>query len=83
MHDKQMPTEQMKIDLPALLTKNDDPGINVFRRDLKPDRRKELLSRHLQWLSYQPKEYPRPGTPYRIGVYIRYYNQTKYENYLE
>jgi len=83
MHDKQMPTEQMKIDLPALLTENDDPGINVFRRDLKPDRRAELLSRHLQWLSYQPKEYPRPGTPYRIGVYIRYYNQTKYENYLE
>lgn len=24
-----------------------------------------------------------PFVPYRIGVYIRYYNQTKYENYLE
>ena len=24
-----------------------------------------------------------PYTPYRIGVYIRYFNQTKYENYLD
>ena len=24
-----------------------------------------------------------PTTPYRIGVYIRYFNQTKYKNYLE
>ena len=83
MPGKQLKAEQISIDLPALLSENDKPGINVFRRDQKPDRRTELLSRHLQWLSYQPKEYPRPGTPYRIGVYIRYYNQTKYENYLE
>ena len=83
MHDKQMPTEQMKIDLPALLTKNDDPGINVFRRDLKPDKQQQLLARHRQWLNSLQKEYPWPGTPYRIGVYIRYFNQTKYEDYLE
>lgn len=30
-----------------------------------------------------PHEYPMPYTPYKIGVYIRYFNQTKYENYLE
>ena len=30
-----------------------------------------------------PHEYPMPYTPYKIGVYIRYFNQTRHENYLE
>ena len=69
-------------DLPALQPEA-MPGYNVFRPDLKPNQRTALLARHRQWLNSLPKEYPWPGTPYRIGVYIRYFNQTKYENYLD
>lgn len=41
------------------------------------------LAQHKLWLQTIEKEYPSPKTSFRIGVYIRYYNQTKYENYLE
>ena len=70
-------------ELPALKPEADHPACNVFRRDGAPDPMQALLARHRQWLSSLPKEYPWPGTPYRIGVYIRYFNQTKYENYLD
>ena len=44
---------------------------------------KAILARHRLWLDSIPHEYPMPYTPYKIGVYIRYFNQTRYENYLE
>ena len=56
---------------------------NVFRRHITEDPNKELIAEHRRWLDVQQKEYPMPLVPYRIGVYIRYYNQTRYENYLE
>lgn len=56
---------------------------NVFRRRYKDVPENKLLVEHRQWMNAQQHEYPMPYTPYRIGVYIRYYNQTKYENYLE
>ena len=56
---------------------------NVFRRHFIEDPKKELLAEHRRWMNAQQREYPLPYVPYRIGVYIRYYNQTKYENYLE
>ena len=59
------------------------PQGNVFRRRYKNEPENELLVEHRQWMNAQQHEYPMPYTPYRIGVYIRYYNQTKYENYLE
>lgn len=45
--------------------------------------RARRLAEHKEWLRNIRRERPNPATPYRIGVYIRYYNQTKYENYLE
>ena len=44
--------------------------------------RRRLLARHKLWLESLQHEYPSPYAHYRIGVYIRFFNQTKYENYL-
>lgn len=43
----------------------------------------ELLAEHKVWLQTIRKERPLASTPYKIGIYIRYFNQTRYENYLE
>lgn len=56
---------------------------NVFRRHEKNDLQTEKLARHRLWMNSMPHEYPMPYAHYRIGVYIRYYNQTKHKNYLE
>ena len=69
---------------PDVLIEN--PGIqyqNVFRRHIKDNLKKEVMARHQVWLSTIQHEYPMPYIPYRIGVYIRYHNQTKHSNYLE
>ena len=58
-------------------------GSNVLRRHIKENPRKAVLAHHRLWLDSISHEYPMPYTPYKIGVYIRYYNQTRYENYLE
>ena len=42
-----------------------------------------MISDHLMWLRNIRKERPLATTPYKIGVYIRYFNQTRYENYLD
>ena len=58
-------------------------GSNVLRRHIKENPKKAALARHRLWLDSIPYEYPMPYTPYKIGVYIRYFNQTRHENYLE
>lgn len=58
-------------------------GSNVLRRHIKENPKKASLARHRLWLDSIPHEYPVPYTPYKIGVYIRYFNQTRHENYLE
>lgn len=58
-------------------------GSNVLRRHIKENPKKAVLARHRLWLDSIPHEYPMPYTPYKIGVYIRYFNQTRHENYLE
>ena len=80
MAAKQAKTEQISMDLPSLSA---DHPVNVFRpNDLSPEK-KDLIRRHMLWLGTIQNEYPMPTTPYRIGVYIRYFNQTKYKNYLD
>ena len=58
-------------------------GQNVFRRDEKVNKQRDMLCKHKAWLELIQHEYPMPYKHYRIGVYIRYFNQTKYENYLD
>ena len=45
--------------------------------------RSDKISEHRLWLQNIRKEHPLPATPYRVGVYIRYFNQTKSANYLD
>ena len=37
---------------------------------------------HREWLKGIRHERPNPEVPFKVGIYIRYFNQTKYENYL-
>lgn len=56
---------------------------NPFRRDPEEEARRRKLAQHKLWLESIPHECPSPYAHYRIGIYIRYFNQTKYENYLD
>lgn len=76
-------TMQTEMDLPGIQVPDSPVPVNVFRRNDITPQQKDLIRRHLQWLGTVRKEYPLPTTPYRIGVYIRYFNQTKYEDYLD
>ena len=49
---------------------------NILRRHIVEDPRKKLLAKHRLWLDNLQHEYPMPYHPFKIGVYIRYYNQT-------
>lgn len=44
--------------------------------------RARTVAEHLTWLRSIRHELPSPARHYKIGIYIRYFNQTKYENYL-
>lgn len=58
---------------------------NVLRRRVVEDPRKKLLAKHRLWMDTVQHEYPMPYQPFKIGVYIRFFNQTQYsdEIYLE
>ena len=44
-----------------------------------------LVAQHRQWLKTIRHEIPNPKIPFKVAVYIRFFNQTKYrdEEYLE
>ena len=42
----------------------------------------QLIARHKAWLQSIRHERPNAAHAFKIGIYIRYFNQTKYENYL-
>lgn len=58
---------------------------NVFRRRYQENPKEKMLAMHRLWMAALQHEYPMPYVPYRIGVYIRFYNQTQYrdEEYLK
>ena len=45
--------------------------------------RAKKIAAHKEWLKTVTRERPNPNQTYRVAVYIRYFNQTKHENYLE
>ena len=51
--------------------------------DEKEAARLKLIAEHKAWLKKIKKEHPSPYQFFKVGVYIRYFNQTKYENYLD
>ena len=52
---------------------------DIFGDDTEKARR---IAAHKAWLQFIRRERPSPAFPYKVGIYIRYYNQTKYDNYL-
>lgn len=83
MSEQQKEAEQTSMELTEIANSEAAAEMNVFRRNDISDEQKALIRRHRQWLDQFRKEYPLPSHPYRIGVYIRYFNQTKYKNYLD
>ena len=51
----------------------------IFEND---DERTRQIAEHRSWLRSIRHERPQPSIPYKVGIYIRYFNQTKYDNYL-
>lgn len=61
-------------------TENTDVSYtSVFLPEVMSDK----FERHKTWLKSIRHEHPNPAKHYRIGVYIRFFNQTKYADYLE
>ena len=60
----------------------DDEG-NIIKLDPEDEQKIKDLSDHMAWITTIPHEIPSPYHHFKIGVYIRYFNQTKYPNYLD
>ncbi|MBR4766075.1 MAG: recombinase family protein [Clostridia bacterium] len=56
------------------------PASNFFLGE--DSERERKIAEHKLWLRSIRHERPNPTVNYKIGVYIRYFNQTRYENYL-
>ncbi len=65
---------------PALLGQI-DPGDQF--RFLFEDVSNPLLLQHKKWLSTIRRERPNAAKAFKVGIYIRFFNQTKHKNYLE
>lgn len=59
------------------------PMPNPFALSPEEELRRRKIAQHKAWLTSFPHECPSPYSHYRIGVYIRFFNQTKYSNYLD
>ena len=51
----------------------------IFGEDSEQSRK---IAEHKEWLQRIRHERPSTEVPYKVGIYIRYFNQTKYEDYL-
>ena len=61
----------------------DETGsLNPFAISPEEEERRRMVTRHRAWMESVQHEYPNPEIPFRIGVYIRFFNQTRYDNYL-
>ena len=58
-------------------------GVQTPIVDAREAARLKLIADHKAWLKKIKKEHPSPYQFFKVGVYIRYFNQTKYENYLD
>ena len=52
----------------------------IFSEDSEQSRK---IAEHKNWLQRIRHERPNPDHPYKVAIYIRYFNQTKYEDYLD
>lgn len=69
-----------EMELYAVTPSDGNPFSNMFGDTSEQAR---ILADHKHWLQTIRHETPNPAMSFRVGIYIRYFNQTKYENYLE
>lgn len=62
---------------------NIETSMKAFTDLKRDDEFAEKLQAHREWLSHIRHERPSTLVHYRVAVYIRYFNQTRYDNYLE
>ena len=58
----------------------ESPQFSVIFDDESEQARK--IAEHKEWLQCIRHERPSTEVPFKVGIYIRYFNQTKYEDYL-
>ena len=73
-------TEFMPLGMAKELDENEYPS---FELCLSDNWDSPLVAQHKQWLKTIRHETPNPKIPFKVAVYIRYFNQTKYDDYLE
>ena len=73
-------TELMPLGMAKELDENEYPS---FELCLSENWDSPLVAQHKQWLKTIRHETPNPKIPFKVAVYIRYFNQTKYDDYLE
>ena len=56
------------------------PQFSLIFGDISEQSQKIMA--HREWLKGIRHERPSPEVPFKVGIYIRYFNQTRYENYL-
>ena len=71
-----------EIDVFKSMRESVDGGL-IPVEDEREAARLKLIAEHKAWLKKIKKEHPSPYQFFKVGVYIRYFNQTKYENYLD
>lgn len=78
-----MPASSMEeIDVYEKMSRiEEEPQFEISLEGEEPEHLQRLL-RHISWMSSIRHERPSPEKPFKVAVYIRYFNQTKYENYL-
>ena len=64
----------------ALTTVEFTPQFSILFED--ESEQAQRIIRHKAWLQSIRHERPNTAHTYRVGVYIRYFNQTKHQNYL-
>lgn len=73
-------TELMPLGMAKELDEKEYPS---FELCLSDNWDSPLVAQHKQWLKTIRHETPNPKIPFKVAVYIRYFNQTKYDDYLE
>ena len=66
-----------------LMRSEGQSGEDMFSRNAEEEKFRQMVRKHKAWLESIPHERPSPYNHFKIGVYIRYFNQTKYDNYLD
>lgn len=89
MDERKIPEDQLSVPQQlgnhmwnlAKYGRDEDGQIIVL--DPEDEERRRDIADHMSWITSIPHEIPSPFHHFKVGVYIRFFNQTKYENYLD